>query len=124
MKNRNIVYIRVLLVVLSIVVLLAFINRSPQRVLHNTWLPSSFNPVGGGNMALFQTLQELNWPVERWREPLSRLSDYGTGNTLIITRSAAGRRVDFSEQEAALLDQWEKNGNTLLLMGALSEWAD
>ena len=55
MKNRNIVYIRVLLVVLSIVVLLAFINRSPQRTLHDTWLPSSFNPVGAGNMALFQT---------------------------------------------------------------------
>jgi Domain of unknown function (DUF4350) len=124
MKNRNIVYIRVLLVILSIVVLLAFINRSPQRTPHDTWLPSSFNPVGAGNMALFQTLQELNWPVERWREPLSRLSNYGTGNVLIITRSRAGARVNFSEQEVDLLDDWVKKGNTLLLLGALEEWDD
>jgi hypothetical protein len=124
MKYRNIVYIRVLLVVLSIVVLLAFINRSPQRVLHDTWLPSSFNPVGAGNMALFQTLQDLDWPVERWREPLSRLSNYGTGNVLVITRSSTGARVNFSEQELDLLDDWVKKGNTLLLLGALDEWDD
>src|SRR5471032_88530 len=114
MKKRNIVYIRVLLVVLSIVVLLALINRSPQRIAHDTWVPSSFNPVGAGNMALFQTLQELNWPVERWREPLSRLSTYGTGNVLIITRSKLGARVNFSEQEMDLLDEWVQKGNTLL----------
>jgi len=124
MKNRNIVYIRVLLVVLSIVVLLAFINRSPQHASHDTWLPSSFNPVGAGNMALFQTLQELKWPVERWRDPLSRLSNYGTGNVLIITRSRLGSRVNFSEQEVDLLDDWVKKGNTLLLLGALGDWDD
>jgi hypothetical protein len=124
MKNRNVVYIRVLLVVLSIVVLLAFINRSPQRAPHDTWLPSSFNPVGAGNMALFQTLQELKWPVERWREPLSRLSLYGTGNVLIITRSQQGSSLSFSEQEVDLLDDWVKRGNTLLLLGALEDWDD
>lgn len=122
--NRDMVYVRVLLVVVAIVVLLAFVNRSPHQTLHDTWLPSSFNPVGGGTMALFQTLQEMNWPVERWREPLSRLSTYGTGNILVITRSQVGWRVGFSEQEAALLDQWVKSGNTLLLFGAMSEWAD
>src|SRR5471030_3262088 len=111
MKNRNIVYIRVLLVVLSIVVLLAFINRSPQRTPHDTWLPSSFNPVGAGNMALFQTLSYLQWPVERWREPLSRLSNFGTGNVMIITRSRVGARINFTEQEADLLDDWVKTGN-------------
>src|SRR5476649_143373 len=114
MKNRNIVYIRVLLVVLSIVVLLAFINRPPRHTLHDTWLPSSFNPVGAGNMALFETLQDLNWPVERWREPLSRLSRYGTGNVLVVTRSRLGSTVNFSEQEVVLLDDWVKKGNTLL----------
>ena len=124
MKNRNVVYIRVLLVVLYIVVLLAFINRSPQRTSHDTWLPSSFNPVGAGNMALFQTLQELNWPVERWREPLSRLSTYGTGNILIITRSRQGAPVSFTDQEIDLLDDWVKKGNTLLLLGALDDWDD
>jgi hypothetical protein len=123
-KHRNIVYVRVLLVVLAIVILLAFINRSPQRTPQDTWLPSSFNPVGAGNMALFQTLQDLNWPVERWREPLSRLSSYGTGNTLIITRSRQGFRTTFSDQEIDLLDDWVKNGNTLLLFGALNEWDD
>jgi hypothetical protein len=124
MKKRNVVYIRVLLVVLSIVVLLAFINRSPRRAPQDTWLPSSFNPVGAGNMALFQTLQDMNWPVERWREPLSRLSKYGTGNVLIITRSALGFGLSFSGQEADLLDEWVKKGNTLLLFGALSDWDD
>jgi hypothetical protein len=123
-KNRNVVYIRVLLVVLALVVLLAFINRSPQRAPQDTWLPSSFNPVGAGSMALFQTLQELNWPAQRWREPFSRLSSYGTGNTLIITRSRQGAPVSFSEQEIDLVDDWVKRGNTLVLLGALNEWDD
>lgn len=122
--NRNIVYVRVLLVVVSIAVLLAFINRSPRHVPHDTWLPSSFNPVGAGNMAFYQTLQEMHWPVERWREPLSRLSSYGTGNVLIITRSSVGERVAFSEQEIDLLDAWVQKGNTILLLGALDEWDD
>src|SRR5476651_1871528 len=97
--NRNAIYIRVLLVIVAIVVLLAFLNRSPQHARQDTWLPSSFNPVGAGTMALFETLEDMNWPVERWREPLSRLSEYGNGNTLIITRSRVGGRVSFSEQE-------------------------
>ncbi len=124
MKNRNVVYVRVLLVVISIVVLLAFANRSPQHTAHDTWLPSSFNPVGAGNMAFYQTLQELNWPVERWREPISRLSNYGTGNVLIIARSIKGMRAAFSEQELDLLDDWVRKGNTLVLLGPLSESDD
>jgi hypothetical protein len=123
-KNRNVVYVRVLLVVISIVVLLAFANRSPHNTPHDTWLPSSFNPVGSGNMAFYQTLQELNWPVDRWREPLSRLSNYGTGNVLIIERSIKGLRIAFSEQELDLLDDWVKKGNTLVLLGPLNEWDD
>ena len=124
MKYRNIVYVRVLLVVISIVILLAFVNRSPQHVHHDTWLPSSYNPVGSGSMALFETLQELHWPVERWREPLSRLSHYGNGNVLIITRSQFGSNVSFTEQESALLDDWVRRGNTLVLLGALDDWDD
>ena len=85
--NRNVVYIRVLLVVLAVVILLAFSTRSAPHRRYDAWLPSSFNPVGAGTMAFFQTLQEMNWPVERWREPFSRLSDYGTGNALVVTRS-------------------------------------
>ena len=122
--NRNIVYIRVLLVVVSIVVVLAFLNRSPQRTARDSWLPSSFNPVGAGHMAFFQTLQEMNWPVERWREPLSRLAGNGTGNVLIITRSEMGPRVTFSGQEIDLLDEWVKSGNTLLLLGDIDQWDD
>lgn len=124
MRNRNVIYVRILLVVLSIVILLAFINRTPQRTHHDMWLPSSFNPVGEGSMAFFQTLQELNWPVERWREPLSRLSNYGTNNVLVITRSAIGARTTFSDQEIDLLTDWVKKGNTVLLLGALEDWAD
>jgi hypothetical protein len=123
-KNRNSLYIRVLLVVLSIVILLAFLNRAPQHAQRDTWLPSSYNPVGAGNMALYQTLQELNWPVERWREPLSRLSTYGTGNVLVIARSPIGAPVSFSEQEIGLIDEWVQQGNTLLLLGALDDWSD
>ncbi len=70
-------------------------------------------------MALFQTLEELHWPVERWREPLSRLSGYETGNVLIITRSRLGARVAFSDQEIDLLDDWVKKGHNLLLLGDL-----
>jgi hypothetical protein len=122
--SRNGIYVRVLLVLIALVVLLAFWARSPQRAPADAWLPSSFNPVGAGNMALYQTLADLNWPVERWREPLSRLVDAGTGNTLIITRARAGARVNFSEQEIALLQDWVKKGNTLVLLGALGEWDD
>jgi len=75
-------------------------------------------------MAFFQTLQEMNWPVERWREPFSRLSGYGADNTLIVTRSSVGWRVAFSGQEIDLLDEWVKKGNTLVLMGSLEEWDD
>lgn len=124
MKSRNAVYVRVLLVVISIVVLLVFFNRSPQRVQHDAWLPSSFNPVGAGTMALYETLHDSHWPVERWRDPLSRLSAYGAGNALIITRSRVGGRVNFTGQEAQLLDAWVTQGNTLLLFGEMNQAAD
>ena len=90
MKKQNVVYIRVLLIVLSIVILLAFINRSPQNRHHDTWLPSSFNPVGEGNMAFYQTLEDLHWPVDRWREPLSRLSTFGTGTAGTAVATSTG----------------------------------
>jgi hypothetical protein len=122
--NRNGTYIRVLLVLIALVVLLAFINRSPRHSEGDAWLPSSFNPIGAGNMAFYQTLSDLNWPVERWREPLSRLSSYGQGNTLVITRSRVGARVHFSDQEIDLLADWVKGGNRLLLLGALDGWDD
>ena len=121
MKRRNVIYIRVLLVVLSIVILLAFVNRSPQRAPHDTWLPSSFNPIGAGNMAFFQTLQDLQWPVERWREPLGRLSEgYGTGNVLIIHPLArsmlAGHKSSTGQEFVTLLGRFvgEASGNTLV----------
>jgi len=125
MKQRNTVYIRVLLVVLAVVILLVFINRGAKHVHHDTWLPSSYNPVGAGSMAFFETLQDLHWPVERWRDPLSRLDQYGSGNTLIITRSRTGAPpVTFTEQEKELLLDWTKEGNTLVLLGAMSDWDD
>ncbi len=122
--NRNSLYVRVLLVIIALVVLLAFLNRSARHAPQDPWLPSSFNPVGAGSMAFYQTLADLNWPVERWREPLSRLSAYGSGNTLIITRSAVATRVSFSDQEISLLGQWVQKGNTLVLLGALGNWED
>ena len=66
-----------------------------------------------------------NWPVERWREPLSRLSEYGTGNVADHHPLAAGsRRSAFPSQEIDLLDDWVKKGNTLVLLGALADWDD
>jgi len=122
--KKNALYVRVLLVIVALAFVLAFLNRSPQHAHGDAWLPSSFNPVGAGHMAFYQTLQDLDWPVERWREPLSRLSEYGTDNVLIIVRSKSGSRVSFTEQEADLIDQWVAKGNTLLLLGALTEWED
>jgi len=122
--SRNAVYVRVLLALLAMVVLLAFFNRSSHRTRSGTWLPSSYNPASSGTKAFYDTLHDLNWPVARWREPLSRLNDYGTGNALLITRSREGWRVSFSEQEGDLLDAWVSKGNTLLLFGAFDEWED
>ncbi len=125
MKQRNTVYIRGLLVVLAVVVLLVFTNHSARREHHDTWLPSSYNPVGAGSMALFNTLHDLRWPVERWREPLSRLDTYGHDNVLVLTRSRAGTPpVYFSDQENQLLLDWTRQGNTLVLLGALDKWDD
>ena len=125
MKQRNKVYVRVLLVVVAIVILLVYTNRSARRVHHDTWLPSTYNPVGAGSMAFFDTLQDLHWPVERWRDPLSRLGHYGSGNVLVITRSKTGAPpVMFSDQENQLLLDWTKQGNTLVLLGALDDWDD
>jgi hypothetical protein len=122
--NPNAVYIRVLMVLIALVVLLAFFNRSPHQASGATWLPSSFNPVDAGHLAFYQTLRDLDWPVERWREPLGRLFDEGTGNTLVITRSTSGASVNFSEQEDALLENWVARGNTLVLLGAFDQWDD
>lgn len=125
MKQRNTVYVRVLLVVLAVVVLLVFINHGAKRVHHDTWLPSSYNPVGAGSMAFFETLQDLHWPVQRWRDPLSRLDQYGSGNTLVITRSKTGAPpVTFTDQEEELLLDWTRQGNTLVLLGAMADWDD
>ncbi|HEX4139773.1 MAG TPA: DUF4350 domain-containing protein, partial [Candidatus Methylacidiphilales bacterium] len=88
-------------------------------------LPSSYNPVGAGSMAFFETLRDLHWPVERWRDPLSRLDQFGTGNVLVITRSKTGAPpVTFSDQENDLLLDWTKHGNTLVLLGAMADWDD
>jgi hypothetical protein len=122
--SRNGIYIRILLVLVAVVVLLTFLNRSPRRVPSDSWLPSSYNPVGAGHMAFYETLDGLHWPVDRWREPLSRLFDDGAGNTLIVTRSRAGARVNFSDQEIDLLETWVARGNTLVLLGALGDWDD
>lgn len=121
--NRNVIYTRILLVVLAVAFLIAFTNRSPHRTWHDSWLPSSLNPVGAGHLAFYQTLSEAGWPVERWRDPLSRLPNQ-PGNLLIITRSANGRRVSFSDQESITLEKWVRQGNTLFLLGALGNWDD
>ena len=117
--NRNAIYIRILLVIVAIVVLLAFLDRNPQKSHQNTWVPSSFNPVGAGHLAFYETLKELKWPVERWRDPFSRLAATGSGNVLIVTRSPVKAQVPFSELELDLLNDWVSKGNTLLLLGAL-----
>ena len=122
--TRNGVYIRVLLVVIALVVLLSFITRTSHPAPRDSWLPSSFNPVGAGDLAFYLTLNELHWPVSRWREPLARLAVQGTGNAMIITRSPVSYRVAFNDQEAEVLDDWVKQGNTLFLLGPMAEHDD
>ena len=117
--TRNGIYIRVLLVLIALVVLLAFVSRSPRQSRSDLWLPSSLNPVGAGHMAFYETLQDLHWPVTRWREPFSRLSSEGTGNVLIITRSPVGARVSFSSEETDLLSNGSA-GATRFFCSALS----
>jgi hypothetical protein len=122
--SRNGMYVRVLLVVMAVAVLVSFLGRTPQAEPRDTWLPSTFNPVGAGSLAFYEALGQLHWPVSRWSEPLSRLDAQGTGNALVITRSPVNWRVAFSDQEAQLLDDWVKKGNTLLLLGLMSKWED
>jgi hypothetical protein len=43
---------------------------------------------------------------------------------MIITRSREGARVSFSGQEITLLESWVRKGNTLVLLGALTQWDD
>jgi hypothetical protein len=66
----------------------------------------------------------MHWPVARWREPLSRLDAEGTGNALVITRSPVNWRVAYTDQEAGLLGDWVKKGNTLFLFGPMAKWDD
>lgn len=122
--SRNGVYVRVLLVVMVLAILVSFLGRTSHSGSRDAWLPSSFNPVGAGSLAFYETLEQLNWPVARWREPLSRLNAQGTGNALIITRSPDNFRVAYTEQEADLLGDWVKKGNTLLLFGPMAKWDD
>jgi hypothetical protein len=122
--NRNGVHIRVLLVVVALVILVAFLNRTSHPTPRDPWLPSSYNPVGGGNLAFYQTLEEMHWPVSRWRGPLSRLAAEGTGNALIVTRSQVGWRVAFTAEEAELLYDWVRKGNALFLLGPMAKWDD
>jgi hypothetical protein len=122
--SRNAVYVRVLLVILVVAVLVSFLGRNAAPAPRDAWVPSSFNPVGAGSRAFYETLHDLHWPVGRWREPLSRLAAQGTGNTLIIARSDVDWRVAFTREETALLDGWVKAGNTLVLLGPMAKWDD
>jgi Domain of unknown function (DUF4350) len=122
--SRNGIYVRVLLVVMVLAILVSFLGRASHSEARDAWVPSTFNPVGAGSLAFYETLEQLNWPVGRWREPLSRLDAQGTGNALVITRSRVNLRVAFTDQEADLLDNWVKKGNTLLLFGPMTKWDD
>jgi hypothetical protein len=122
--SRNGIYVRVLLVIVVLAILVSFLGRASHSEARDAWVPSTFNPVGAGSLAFYETLDQLHWPVSRWREPLSRLDAQGTGNALVITRSRVSLRVAFTEQESELLDDWVKKGNTLFLFGPLAKWDD
>ena len=122
--THNGIYVRVLLVVMVLAILVSFLGRGSHAGPRDAWVPSTFNPVGAGSMAFYETLDQLHWPVARWREPLSRLDAQGTGNALVVTRSPAGWRVAFTEQEAALLGDWVRKGNTVFLLGPMAQWDD
>ncbi len=122
--SRNAVYIRVLLVVMVVAVLVSFLGRNSNPAPRDAWVPSSYNSSGAGSLAFYETLSDLHWPVDRFRDPLSRLLTQGTGNTLLIARSGVDWRVAFTPQEAGLLAHWVAAGNKLVLMGPLAKWDD
>jgi hypothetical protein len=122
--SRNAVYVRVLLVVMVVAVLLSFLGRNSNPAPRDAWVPSSFNAVGAGSLAFYDTLRDLHWPVDRWRDPLSRLAAQGDGNTLLIARSGVDWRVAFTQDESDLLAGWVATGNTLVLLGPLAKWDD
>jgi len=93
---------RVLLVVLSIVVLLAFIIAR-RGACCMTLASIELNPSGREHGAV-SNAADLDWPVERWREPTQPAFRTTHGNVLVITRSRRARGSIFSEQELDLLD--------------------
>lgn len=121
-KKSQPIHARILLLLLAIAAFLAFIPQAPVHTLRQPWLPSSFNPGNAGFLALFDTLQESNWPVMRWQDPLSSLT--GTDQVWIFARSKKAYSFPYTPREGELLLTWIGRGNTAILAGPLADSED
>ncbi|PTY00901.1 hypothetical protein DB346_14930 [Verrucomicrobia bacterium LW23] len=123
MKSDSL-YIRALLAVVGVAAVLGFLFGRPGNPDRDLWLPSTFNPEQRGTKAVYTTLQEMGWPVERWRTTYSELPNTGTGNVMVFSRSGYGQREPFVASELDYLFQWIKAGNHFVALGPLTRYDD
>jgi len=119
-------YARGLLAALLIALAVVYLLPAPrQQDVSDGWQASTFNPAPGGTKALYLALQNLDWPVERWRRPWRELADGSTRDgLLIITRQPLATARTISQQEEQQLLEWVDQGNHLLLLGEFWETED
>ncbi|HSI86791.1 MAG: DUF4350 domain-containing protein [Candidatus Methylacidiphilales bacterium] len=123
MKSDTI-YIRALLTIVGVVAVLAFLFGRPSNPDRDLWLPSTFNPEPRGTKAIFVTLSEMGWPVARWQQSYADLSQTGTGNVMVFSRSGYGQREPFVANELNKLFAWIKEGNHFVVLGPISRYED
>jgi hypothetical protein len=70
---------------------------------------TTYSADRGGYQAVFETLEALNYPVQRWRLPLDSLSEHGT---LII----ADPEQPITGKEWRGLVKWVRRGNLLIFL--------
>jgi len=120
--NQNAFYWRALLAVVAVTALFAFVFGRQQKSQGDTQSASSFNPAPAGNKALYVTLHDMRWPVERWQSGLEDLS--GKNQALILTRNQLGRWYDLQSSEVQRLLTWIQAGNELILLGDFTDTPD
>lgn len=92
---------------LGLLVMVAWVSSSPKRITEAT----TYSAAPEGCKAFYLLLRQMNLPVERLKEPLSRLK--GRDGVLIVVQP---RRVAYSSREISKLKDWVRQGNRLLVI--------
>ncbi|MBV9343695.1 MAG: DUF4350 domain-containing protein [Gammaproteobacteria bacterium] len=118
---------RLLTLLLALAALLTFVTvfLHPRIGALQAARPTSAESQPDGLLGLRTWLEAEGFRTESLRERLTRLSwrTPATGNLLLVTLPAS---TPFRNDEAVALDNWIRNGNTLLVLAALvdrPEWA-